>query len=84
MLTSLVIKENGFKYKSQPPTHLVIEPTGSPSYSSLNLCTTFVIKMYNSSRAKRCPMHDLQRHNKYLQNSFPEKISPGSVAKRKV
>ena len=65
-------------------TRLVIEPTGSPEYSSLNLCTTFVIKMYNSSRAKRCPMHDLQRHNKYLQNSFPEKISPGSVAKRKV
>ena len=41
-------------------TRLVIEPTGSPEYSSLNLCTTFVIMTYNSSRAKRCPMHDLK------------------------
>ena len=62
-------------------TRLVIEPTGSPEYSSLNLCTIFVIMMYNSSRAKRCPMHDLQSQNIY---SISEKISPGSVAERKV
>ena len=44
-------------------TSLVMEPTGSPLYSILNLCTTFVIIMYNSSRAKRCPMQDLKWQN---------------------
>ena len=46
-------------------TSLVMDPTGSPLYSSLNLCTTFVIMMYNSRRAKRWPMQDLRGQNIY-------------------
>ena len=67
-------------------TSLVMEPTGSPLYSILNLCTTFVIMMYNSSRANRCPMQDLKWQKNICTDSSqnPSSSPPDPVAKRKV